>query len=59
MATHPNHNTTHLAFVLAIERLEHEAHAMGFLRTAHALNEAKNKAGWEIAERLGAGKNGK
>lgn len=45
-------NNTHQGFVVAIARLEQEAHVMGFLRTAHALNEAKNKAGWEIDERL-------
>ncbi len=33
-----------------IEELEHEAHAAGLIVTAHRLNEAKNKAGWELAE---------
>lgn len=40
-------------FVREIEDLEHKAHCYGYTQTAHALNAAKNKAGWEHAEKLG------
>lgn len=38
-------------FVLAQE-LENEAHALGFHTTAHLLNKAKTKAGWEYADQV-------
>jgi hypothetical protein len=35
--------------ILKIEELEHRAHRMGLHATAHALNNAKNCLGWEMA----------
>lgn len=37
-----------------IQALENRAHRLKMLKAAHALNEAKNKAGWELAEQIGA-----
>jgi hypothetical protein len=39
------------AFVLKIQALEKEAYALGLYATAHEINAAKNRAGWEQAER--------
>lgn len=38
--------------IAEIQALEDKAHRRGFTETAHALNEAKNKAGWEYAGKL-------
>jgi hypothetical protein len=37
-----------------IQELESRAHHLKMLRTAHALNAAKNAAGWELAEQTEA-----
>jgi hypothetical protein len=37
-----------------IQALESRAHRLRCLRAAHALNEAKNRLGWELAEHLEA-----
>ena len=37
-------------FIVGLQRLENEAHIRGLHATAHAINEAKNKAGYEQAE---------
>jgi hypothetical protein len=43
--------------IQSIEALEQEAHKLGFLVTARALNQAKNAFGWEMAgDILAAGK---
>lgn len=38
--------------VLALEAAEQTAHRSGLYATAHAINAAKNQAGWERAEQL-------
>lgn len=40
------------ALVAAIQSAECEAHALGLHRTGHALNAAKNCAGWDLTEVL-------
>lgn len=43
------------ALIVALGAVEREAHELGLHATAHAINGAKNQAGWEQAERkLGA-----
>lgn len=37
------------ALIAQIETLEHQAHRLRMTVTAHALNNAKNSAGWECA----------
>jgi hypothetical protein len=39
-------------FIIGIIKLESEAHRVMLLKTAHALNEAKNIAGYERVEAL-------
>lgn len=38
--------------ILALEAAEQTAHRAGMHATAHAINVAKNRAGWERAEHL-------
>ena len=38
--------------IAAIAKAEQMAHRFNFSATAHALNAAKNKAGWEAARHL-------
>ena len=40
-------------FLGEIENAEQRAHQLGLIATAHLLHQAKNKAGWEIADDLG------
>lgn len=42
-----------------IEAAEQAAHKQGLIATAHMLNRAKNKAGWEVAATLGKRTGGK
>lgn len=38
--------------ILGLEAAEQSAHRAGLHATAHAINAAKNRAGWERAEQL-------
>lgn len=37
-----------------IQDLENRSHRLMMVETAHSLNAAKNKAGWELAEQIGS-----
>lgn len=39
--------------IAEIQHLENLAHAQGFIKTAVALNQAKNTIGWETVDMLG------
>lgn len=38
--------------ILDIQALESRAHRLKMVKAAHALNEAMNKTGWELAEQV-------
>ena len=39
-------------FLAEVEAVEQRAHALGLNATAHMVNAAKNRAGWEIADKM-------
>lgn len=39
-------------FILEIQASQTRAHRLGMIETAHALNAAMNKAGWELAAQI-------
>ena len=39
-------------FLAEVEAVEQRAHALGLNATAHMVNAAKNRAGWEIADKV-------
>lgn len=45
---HPKDFDAVRAFINDIQSLESRAHRLKMVEAAHALNEAKNKAGWEF-----------
>lgn len=49
---HPSDFPAVKNFILDIQALESRAHRLGMVETAHALNAAKNKAGWELAGQI-------
>ena len=40
------------SFILDIISLENRAYKLGMIITAHKLNDAKNEAGWELADKI-------
>lgn len=52
MSIHPKDYEACRMLINDIEALEHRAHRLGMLKTAHVLNSTKNKCGWELAEAM-------
>jgi hypothetical protein len=51
---HPDDFAAAQMLINDIQALESRAHRLKMLRAAHALNAAKNAAGWELAEQAEA-----
>lgn len=49
-----SHNEAGYKLIAAIQAAESEAHRLGLHCTGHALNNAKNAIGWEIAGNIEA-----
>ena len=56
MPIHPADYDACRMLILDLQALQSRAHRIGMVLTAHALNEAMNKAGWELAEDMEANK---